>query len=87
MNESRVDSIVTDFFKEPLEDLVGEFSMNKPKDGAQFCKFTPLFSDSLTQTDWELHQEDKMSDLGMDWIPPSITSQSTQPTSGFSINW
>ena len=74
MGGSRVDPIVTDFFQDSHEDLVDEFSMDRPRDGAQFCKFTPLFSDSLTQADWELHQEDKMSDPGMDWIPPSIPS-------------
>ena len=74
MSELRVDSIGTDFFQDSHEDLVDEFSMDRPRDGAQFCKFTPLFLDSLTQTDWELHQEDKMSDPDMDWIPPSIPS-------------
>ena len=51
-----------------------ELSLDRYKDQGQFCKFTPLFSDSLSQTDWELHQEDNMSGLDMDWMPPPIPS-------------
>ena len=79
MTESRIDPIVTDFFQDYHDDF------DEPRDGAQFCKFTPLYSDSLTQTDWELRQEDKMSDPRLDWIPLSIPP--SWPASDISVDW
>ena len=72
LDELQDDAIIADFFQSCHERLMDELSLDRDKELGQFCKFTPLFCDSLCQTYWELHQEDKMSGLDMDWIPSPI---------------